>query len=148
MTTTPPEGNARAAETSLLPRLEVKSYIDLTDTSQASDGKFVLLINTGILHVVLSPVSKTPYHANIVYQYLEVEGRGHVEAVSSSGCRILTPGWKVQGGGYFETQHWLHALIFSGKSTAFGKYHDALLQPFSEDIPEFLGLRGYFLEMK
>jgi hypothetical protein len=112
------------------------------------DGKFVLLTKGKGVHLVLSPVSLTPYHANIVYQYLQVEGRGEVEAVSSSGCRILSKGWKVHGGGYFTLQHWLRHLDFHGKSTAFGKYDQKLLGPHADGIAEGLGLGGYTLEFK
>jgi hypothetical protein len=119
-------------------------------SSQATeeDGKFVLLTKGKGLHLVLSPVSLTPYHANIVYQYLQVEGRGEVEAVSSSGCRILTQAWKVHGGGYFTLQHWLHNLVFHGKSTAFGKYDGKLLGQSALDIPGKLQVPDYTLEFK
>ncbi len=112
------------------------------------NGKFVLLSRGRGIHLVLSPLSLTPYHANIVYQYLQVEGRGDVEAVSSSGCRIISKGWKVHGGGYFSAQHFLHNLILHGKSTAFGKYDQRLLGRFSEEIAEKLGLAAYTLEFK
>ncbi|MEO7426057.1 MAG: hypothetical protein ABI036_12785 [Fibrobacteria bacterium] len=112
------------------------------------DGKFVLLTKGKGVHLVLSPVSLTPYHANIVYQYLQVEGRGEVEAVSSSGCRILSKGWKVHGGGYFTLQHWLHHLVFHGKSTAFGKYDQKLLGSVADGIAEKLGLEAFTLEFK
>ncbi|MDB5103350.1 MAG: hypothetical protein JWP91_1039 [Fibrobacteres bacterium] len=112
------------------------------------DGKFVILAKGKGVHLVLSPISLTPYHANIVYQYLQVEGRGDVEAVSSSGCRIITKGWSVHGGGYFTLQHWLHNLTLHGKSTAFGKYEKSLLAAFEDQIGEKLGLAGYTLEFK
>ena len=122
------------------------------DTQAASPGeetgKFVILSKSKGIHLILSPLSLTPYHANIVYQYLQVEGRGDVEAVSSSGCRIITKGWKVHGGGHFCAQHYLHHLILSGKSTAFGKYDQRLLGRFSEVIAEKLGLGAYTLEFK
>ena len=35
-------------------------------------GKFVILTKGKGVHLMLSPVSLTPYHANIVYQYLQV----------------------------------------------------------------------------
>ena len=112
------------------------------------EGKFVLLTKLKGIHLVLSPVSLTPYHANIVYQYLQVEGRGDVEAVSSSGCRILSKGWRVHGGGYYTMQHWLHNLILHGKSTAFGKYDLKRLSGLTEKIPEALGLGGYTVEFR
>lgn len=128
--------------------LLIKCYEKLPKISLPDpEGKFVLLTKGKDLHLVLSPLSLTPYHANIVYQYLQVEGRGKVEAVSSSGCRILSKGWQVQGGGFYQVQHWLHTLKFGGKSTAFGKYTASLLEPYREDIPVLLELPEYFLEL-
>jgi hypothetical protein len=129
--------------------LNVKSYRNLTDGDLPDEsGKFVILTKGQGLHLVLSPLELTPYHANIVYQYLQAEGRGEVEAVSSSGCRILTPGWKIHGGGHYNVQHWLHTLTLQGKSTAFGKYQAELLDPFLDEIPVLLGLTDFFLELK
>lgn len=120
----------------------------LPDSSPEEEGKFVILAKGRGLHLILSPISLTPYHANIVYQYLQVEGRGEVEAVSSSGCRILSKGWTVHGGGYYTVQHWLHHLILHGKSTAFGKYDQKLLGPVADGIAEKLGLGAFTLEFK
>jgi hypothetical protein len=128
------------------PPFVVKSYRDLS--ADEEEGKFVLLAKGRELHLVLSPLSLTPYHANIVYQYLQVEGRAKVEAVSSAGCKILSRSWKVQGGGYYQSQPWLHHLVLYGKSTAFGKYKSNLLDPHQTDLCERLGLAGYTLEMK
>lgn len=115
-------------------------------TAAEEEGKFVVLAKGKSVHLVLSPVSLTPYHANIVYEYLHVGGRGEVEAVGSGGCRILTPGWKVHGGGYYTVQHWLHHVILHGKSTAFGKYELKLLGPRADEIPRGLSLEAYTLE--
>ena len=119
-----------------------------SDPLSEEEGKFVILTKGKGIHLILSPVSLTPYHANIVYQYLQVEGRGEVEAVSSSGCRIITKGWTVHGGGYYTVQHWLHNLILHGKSTAFGKYDQKLLGPMADAIAGKLGLNAFTLEFK
>jgi hypothetical protein len=119
-----------------------------TGNRTEEEGKFVILTKGKGVHLVLSPVSLTPYHANIVYQYLQVEGRGDVEAVSSSGCRIISKGWAVHGGGYYTIQHWLHNVILHGKSTAFGKYDQRILGAYADSIPEKLGLPAFTLEFK
>jgi len=110
-------------------------------------GKFVILSRREEIHLVLSPVAFTPYHADIVRQYLQVEGRGRVEGASSAGCRILSPEWSVHGGGHFVIQHWLHHLLLHGKSSGFGRYEAAKLTPFLDGLPASLGLQGYTLEL-
>jgi hypothetical protein len=127
--------------------LVVKAYGDLAAGSE-TQGKFVVLTKGKGLHLVLSPVSFTPYHANIVYQYLQVEGRGEVLNAGEAGCKILSASWKVHGGGYFAVENWLHHMRLHGKSTAFGKYRAALLAPHADAIPEALGLAGYTLQLE
>lgn len=137
-----PSQDSGAAASSLL----VKTYSSLTAGSEAQ-GKFVLLAKGKSLHLILSPVSLTPYHANIVYQYLQVEGRGSVENAGESGCHILSKAWSVHGGGYYHVQNWLHNIRLHGKSTAFGKYKPSLLGPHADQIPFALGLEAYTLEL-
>jgi hypothetical protein len=111
-------------------------------------GKFVILSRDGEIHLVLSPLAFTPYHANIVHQYLQQEGRGRVESASSTGCRILSPEWSVHGGGHYVLQHWLHHMKLLGKSSAFGRYEAGRLEPFLDEIPMRLGLAGYTLGLE
>jgi len=137
------------------PVLFVRAYREFPSAPAASwgsvgdeeTGKFVILVRREEIHLVLSPVAFTPYHADIVRQYLQAEGRGRVEGASASGCRILSPEWSVHGGGHFAIQHWLHHLRLHGKSSAFGRYEEARLSPFLDDIPARLGLEGYTLEL-
>jgi hypothetical protein len=110
-------------------------------------GKFVILSRADEIHLVLSPLAFTPYHANIVQQYLQHEGRGRVESASSAGCRILSPEWSVHGGGHYSLQHWLHHLKLHGKSSAFGRFEAKRLIPFLDAIPMRLGLAGYTVEL-
>ena len=124
-----------------------KAYRPL-DASDEETGKFVILKKGEGLHLVLSPLSLTPYHANIVYQYLQAEGRGEVMDAGEGGCQILSKDWSVQGGGHYHAQKWLHHLRLFGKSTAFGRYRPALLAPHLDEITEALGLAGYTLELK
>lgn len=123
---------------------------DDTGAAESGDeetGKFVILSRGEEVHLVLSPLAFTPYHADIVHQYLQTEGRGRVEAASSSGCRILSREWSVHGGGHYSAQHWLRHLRLHGKSSAFGKFEADRLAPFADTIPDRLGLAGYTLEL-
>lgn len=117
------------------------------DGPDEESGKFVILCRRGETHLVLSPIALTPYHADIVHRYLQAEGRGRVEAASSSGCRILSPEWSVHGGGHYVLQHWLHHVKLHGKSSAFGPFDAGRLRPFADTLPAQLGLEGYTLEL-
>jgi hypothetical protein len=117
-------------------------------SGEEESGKFVILARWEEIHLVLSPVAFTPYHADIVRQYLQVEGRGRVEGASASGCRILSPEWSVHGGGHYTIQHWLHHVKLHGKSSAFGRYAAERLAPYLDGLPARLGLEGYTLELE
>lgn len=142
-----PDGTGSEGEA---PALYACLYRHLPSPGTGADeetGKFVILARGREIHLVLSPVAFTPYHADIVQRYLQTEGRGRVEAASSSGCRILSPEWSVHGGGHFAVQHWLHHVKLHGKSSAFGPFEAHRLRPFADAIPERLGLEGYTLQM-
>lgn len=126
--------------------LVAKAYEDLRAAEEAT-GKFVILKKGQGIHLVLSPLTLTPYHANIVFQYLKVEGRGEVENAGEGGCEILSKAWTVHGGGHYQVQGWLHHLRLHGKSTAFGKYQAALLRPHVDSIAAALGLDGFTLDL-
>lgn len=129
------------------PDLVVKAYKNLRGADEET-GKFVLLVQDRTLHLVLSPLDFTPYHANIVWQYLQADGRGKVEEAGEGGCRIVSRDWKVHGGGYYQVQNWLHHMRLHGKSTAFGKYKSALLTPHADQLPAALGLDAYTIDLE
>ncbi len=112
------------------------------------EGKFVCILNGADLHVVLSPIARTPYHANIVGLYLEQEGLARVEMLAGPNCRIETQGWSVKGGGYYAALPHERKIRFYGKSTAFGRYARKLLVPFQETLPQRLGLPGFTLSLE
>jgi hypothetical protein len=126
--------------------LSVKSYARL-DNPEGCDGKFVLLTKGKDLHLVLSPIAETPYHANIVLRYLDGEGLGKAALIGSTGLRFLTKGWKVQGGGYYKVEPWAKIITLHGKSTAFGKYQAKWVEPFEKEIPGRLELEGFTLDL-
>ena len=126
--------------------LSVKSYA-LLDGPDGAEGKFVVLAKGKHLHLALSPVAETPFHANIVLRYLESENLGKAALIGTTGLRFLTKGWKVQGGGYYKVEPWSKLITLYGKSTAFGKYQEKLIQPHEEEIPGLLGLDGFALDL-
>jgi hypothetical protein len=127
--------------------LVAKTYQDLRSADECT-GKFVILQKGRGIHLILSPLNLTPYHANIVYQYLQVEGRGEVENAGEAGCHILSKSWTVHGGGHYQVQNWLHHMRLHGKSTAFGKYQAALIRPHLDALPAALGLEGFTLDLE
>jgi len=141
-----PDRAPEAGEPAILCAYLYRHFPSAPQHADEETGKFVILSRSHEIHLVLSPVAFTPYHADIVYQYLQAEGRGRVESASSTGCRILSPEWAVHGGGQYTVQHWLRHLRLHGKSSAFGRYEAARLTPFLDDIPARLGLEGYTLE--
>lgn len=125
-----------------------KSYIDFIAGDNDCAGKFVLLSQGKILHLILSPLVLTPFHAHIVELYLGKENRAEVEMQTGPKCKILSPGWKIQGGGHFHIDWEVRTLIFSGKSTVYGKYDMELLKPHQVEITTMLGLKDFTAALK
>jgi Janus/Ocnus family (Ocnus) len=156
-----PSGTGRPADGEPSPSFSLRFYREFPSIPEAGtglprsarsreeeSGKFVILARAEEIHLVLSPVAFTPYHADIVRQYLQVEGRGRVEGASASGCRILSPEWSVHGGGFFSIQHWLHHVRLYGKSSAFGRFDASMLDRFLDEVPGRLSLAGYTVGME
>ena len=94
----------------------------LVPLTQAPGGKFVILLRGGKFHYVSAPLSTHPYHAHIVFAFLQEGGRGEAVLTDAAHCRILSPEWEVLGGGYYEVDASDRIFRLSGKSTAYGKY--------------------------
>lgn len=112
----------------------------LSPLESAPRGKFVVLADARRTHLALSSIEKTPFHAQIVQDYLESRGLAQVEAPDGNDCRILTPGWRILGGGYYEIDRENRQLRFFGRSTAFGRYPRELLLPHLNSLNGALGV--------
>ena len=110
-------------------------------------GKFVVISDGQNLHVVLGPVNRYAYHANIVFAYTEEAGRAHASLDGSGLCHLLTPGWKVLGGGQYRLDDLTHTLKFSEKSTAYGKYPIEKLRALRDELPNAFGLMHWDLDL-
>ncbi len=106
-----------------------------------------MLDHDGDLHVILGPVNLFPYHANLVYEYLESQGRARAEMTDGAHCRVLTPNWRILGGGQYRMDDLTHTLLFDEKSTAYGKFPGERLVDADQALTESLGLNGWAVEV-
>jgi len=120
----------------------------LVPLADVSGGKFVVLAFGKELHFVTAPVGSHPYHANIVFSFIEEAGRGQAALTAPTQCVISTPGWKVLGGGRYEVQAETKVFRLSDKSTAYGKYPAAALRKSEEALMAALGLDGFSLRLE
>jgi hypothetical protein len=100
----------------------------------------VVLADSRRTHLALSSIEKTPFHAQIVQDYLESRGLAEVESSDANDCRILNPGWKILGGGYYEIDRDNQQLRLFGRSTAFGRYPRDVLLPHLAALGASLGV--------
>jgi hypothetical protein len=110
-------------------------------------GKFVVLDHEGELHVILGPVNVFPYHANLIYEYLENQGRAEAVMTDGSHCRVVTHGWEVLGGGQYRLDDLTHTLHFDEKSTAYGKFPANRLDQVSDELLLALDLPGWAVDL-
>jgi hypothetical protein len=119
----------------------------LVSLAEAPRGKFVVLRHGEELHFVTAPTSTHPYHAHIVFTFIEEQGRGQAVLMGGTHCTILTEGWKVLGGGHYELNPETRSLRLSEKSTAFGKYPLDVVKQNSRSVLEGLGLSDFRLKL-
>jgi len=108
-------------------------------------GKFVVLDFQGSLHVLFGPVNLFPYHANLIFEFLQVQGRAEAVMTDGSHCRIVSSHWQILGGGQYLLDELTHTLKFNEKSTAYGKYPGERLEAESEGLLTALDLDGWAL---
>ena len=120
----------------------------LVPLADAPGGKFVVLSHGKDLHFVAAPVASHPYHANIVFSFIQESGRGQATLTAPTQCLIHTEGWKVLGGGRYEIDRHAKALRLSDKSTAYGKYPAKAVQLQVESLLKALGLPDFKLRME
>ena len=119
----------------------------LVPPAEAPRGKFVLLRRGADLHFVTAPLSTHPYHANIVFTFIQEQNRGRAALSGGTHCSILSPGWKILGGGHYAVDADSREIRLGEKSTAYGKYPVDLLGENSGDLAEALGLAGFRLRL-
>src|SRR6266849_10987367 len=124
--------------------MRVHAFVPL---AEAPRGKFVILRHGQEMHFVAAPLSLHAYHAQIVFAFIQEQGRGEAVLISSGQCSILTPGWKVLGGGQYEWLPEERILRLKEKSTAYGKYPAQVVARSAAEILPALGCPGFRLDL-
>ena len=115
----------------------------LTPLEQAPRGKFVLLRGGEEIHFVCASLQSHPFHASIVFTYLQEQGRGRAEMVEKGFCFVHSQEWRVLGGGYYEADFEARLLRLHGKSTAYGKYPPASIADGIPTLASALGIPDF-----
>ncbi len=100
----------------------------------------MILRHGGKFHFISAPLSSHPYHANIVFAFIQAEGRGEAVLLGGTHCKIVGGEWRVLGGGYYEADFSAKVFRLSGKSTAYGKYP---LDSVARNVGAFLTALGF-----
>jgi hypothetical protein len=119
----------------------------LTPLADAPRGKFVLLRGEDGLHFVCAPLRTHPYHANIIFTFLEQGGRGQARMLEPVYCKISGDDWEMLGGGHYDLNREHRLLVLSGKSTTYGKYPVDLLRKASAHLTDDLGFPDFGLKI-
>ncbi len=136
----PGSGDSEGGSTPNSLQLHAHAYVEMTPKAAGSEGKFVLLRQRNqALYVVFSPMSRTPYHADIVESFLEEFRLAEVNRRDSGHVQVITPGWSVRGGGYYRLSKEAPIQItLFGSSQAYGKFDLELLKPYCAKLAETL----------
>ena len=116
--------------------IEDYGSMDVSSGRAVSEGKFVHIVGPSEEYLVLSPLSLTRYHAQIVARF----SRQHDElsfVIHPSGEEgwVATPAWKVKGGGRYRLDRLGRSLKLWGASKAFGGFDVAGLQTKINRVP-------------
>ena len=104
-------------------------------------GKFVQILNQNVYYFILGPLSKFPYHANLVDRFCTDRqiASGWVRRPDLVGIYDIQT--SVRGGGQIMIDLVDRLIRMSGKSTAYGRYHPDELSVLVENSDFFNGFK-------
>jgi len=109
-------------------------------------GKFIQLRNNGTEYLVLSPISLSPFHANILERFCLTNGiYGGYTNSKMEKFEIEDFEWEVVGGGHWEMDDEKKILVLSGASYVYGRFAPSGLH---EKIRTVDSLKGYKVVIK
>lgn len=121
------------------------SIIDLTDKDgtkppddQPERCKFVIAGNGDRLILVVGPVSRYEYHANLLEKLCDVERIACTWTKRPDQLQVAEVGWSVRGGGWLMIDVIKRRIELLGSSRAYGRYCD-------DDIRQLISKTGFFV---
>lgn len=121
------------------------SVLDLTDKDgrqeqldQPQKCKFVVVGNSERLILVVGPVSRYKYHANLLEKLCDLEQMACFWATRPDQLQLAEVDWSVRGGGWLIIDIVERRIELSGSSRAYGRYHD-------DDIQQLISKTGFFI---
>ena len=108
-----------------------------SDGTKVKMRKFVLLKTIDRAMLIHGPVHAYPYHANLIDAYCAANEIATHWQNQPDLVEIDDVGIAVRGGGWIEYDPQKQQLRFGGRSTAYGKYDNALLSRFVDRSSDF-----------
>lgn len=85
--------------------------------------KFVLVVWQNCLILVIGPVARFPYHANLLEKFCKSHQLPCVWTDRPAMLEVLDQKLRILGGGWAELQPKQKEIRFRGRSTAYGKFN-------------------------
>ena len=107
-------------------------------------GKFILIQSDSATTLIFGLLRQYPYHANLVEQFCTMHEVPSAWEHKPDQYVIFDNEYRIRGGGYFEINPVTKQVVFSGASTAYGKYDETQLRDVVNSNSEF---SGYTIEL-
>lgn len=98
-------------------------------SSREIQGKFMLVERGGVAHLIIGNIGVYAYHADLLAKFCQDNLIAHDWIKRPANLAIRDSDTKLYGGGWIHVQPATRKVIFSGRSTAYGKYDESILVP-------------------
>ncbi|HUV31491.1 MAG TPA: hypothetical protein VMY05_10430 [Acidobacteriota bacterium] len=112
--------------------------IDFSDTAASSTEKdaghkqvvckFMLLSVSGLVHLVFGSVKRFAYHADLVDRFCTERGIAAVWMKRPDVMEVFDPEVRLLGGGWMKINRARSEIDIYGRSTAYGRFDDAMIE--------------------
>jgi hypothetical protein len=103
-------------------------------SAQDRQGKFMLVERNGIIHLVMGSVNVYGYHADLLAQFCRDHEILHDWIHRPANLAIRDDSVILHGGGWVGVKPKEGRVAFYGKSTAYGAFESAILEPLLPQI--------------
>lgn len=121
------------------------SVLDLTEREVPQEQlnrpekcKFVIVGNSERLILIVGPVSRYEYHANLLEELCDLEQIACSWTTRPDQLQLAEVGWSVRGGGWLIIDIVERRIELFGSSRAYGRYDE-------DDIRQLISKTGFFI---
>lgn len=131
-------------------KAQVVSYLSgnpsqlIQDNEETLNCKFVLVVQSDELHLVVGPIADFRYHANLLERFCDERQIPSAWVQRPDLLEVVDPETRILGGGHLEINPAKRKMVFHGVSKAYGVFHSREVAEIARQDSFFEGYKATF----